>query len=173
VNAVATLAQMMTTSPLTVQMRSSARDALALADRSGVHHVLVIDGSELVGVACVCDLATALDPDAVTRHMQPPPAPLAIDDRPERVADLMQLSGASCFPIVDPEGRLAGVVTRSDLRRTGYLASERGVDVCAACGTSHHLKPRCREEPVFCSDCIEQVKSSGVREMYFTLGGGD
>ncbi len=168
-----TLGQLMTTSPVTVQARSSARAAYALADRHGVHHVLVIDGSELVGVACVCDLAGALDRDAVTRHMQAPPAPLAVDDLPERVADLMKLSGASCFPIVDPEGHLAGVVTRSDLRRTGYLASERGVDVCAACGTSHHLKPRCCEEPVFCSDCIEQVQSSGVRQMYFTLGGGD
>jgi signal-transduction protein with cAMP-binding, CBS, and nucleotidyltransferase domain len=168
-----TLGQLMGKTPLIVDARSSARTANQLADRRGVHHVLVTQGSTLVGVACVCDLATALDQETVSHHMKGPPVALNIDDSPDQVARLMQSSGASCFPVADADGRLSGVVTRKDLRRTGYLPNERGVDVCAACGTGHHLSPRCREEPVFCAECLEQVQSSGVRQMYFTLGGGD
>jgi Mg/Co/Ni transporter MgtE len=168
-----TLGQLMCTSPLVVDVHTSARLANHLANERPVHHVLILQGSEVVGVTCVCDLANALDGEEVCSHMHRPPTPLSIDDSPDRVAHLMQLSGASCLPVVDRNGRLSGVVTRSDLRRTGYLANERGVDVCAACGTAHHLAPRCREEIVFCADCLAQVQSTGVPTMYFTLGGGD
>ncbi len=169
----ATLSQLMGKTPLIVDACCRAQVANELADRRGVHHVLVTQESTLVGVACVCDLASALDQEPVSHYMKGPPVALNIDDSPDEVALLMQSSGASCLPVADSGGRLSGVVTRRDLRRTGYLPNERGVDVCAACGTGHHLSPRCREEPVFCAECLEQVQSSGVRQMYFTLGGGD
>ena len=169
----ATLGQLMGKAPLTVEACSSARDAHALANRRGVHHVLVTQNSTLVGLACVCDLANAVDRETVSHHMKSPPIALNVDDSPDEVAHLMQSSGASCFPVADADGRLSGVVTRRDLRQTGYLPNERGVDVCAACGSAHHLSPRCCEEQVFCAECLEQVQSSGVRRMYFTLGGGD
>jgi CBS domain-containing protein len=168
-----TLGELMSTSPLAVDVHTSARLANHLANQRPVHHVLILEGSRVVGLTCVCDLANALDGDEVSSLMHDPPSPLTIDDSPDRVAHLMQTSGASCLPVVDGNGRLSGVVTRSDLRRTGYLTNERGVDVCAACGTSHHLVPRCRVETVFCADCLAQVHSSGVPKMYFTLGGGD
>jgi CBS domain-containing protein len=168
-----TLGQLMGKSPLTVEACSSAQDANDLANRRGVHHVLVTQGPTLVGLACVCDLANALDRETVSHHMKGPPVALNVDDSPHEAARLMQSSGESCFPVADAQGRLSGVVTRSDLRESGYLPNERGVDVCAACGTAHHLSPRCCEEPVFCSECLEQVDRSGVRQMYFTLGGGD
>lgn len=151
----------------------SARGANELANDRGVHHVLVTRGSALVGLACVCDLGCALDGETVSEHMKGLPVALNIDDSPDDVAQLMKSSGASCFPVADAQGRLSGVVTRSDLRHSGYLPNERGVDVCAACGSAHHLTPRCGEEPVFCADCLEQVRSVGVPTMYFTLGGGD
>jgi len=167
------LSQLMGRTPLTVEARTSARVAHELANRRGVHHVLVTQGSTLVGVACVCDLTSALDHETVSHHMKGPPVALNIEDSPDEVAQMMKSSGASCFPVADAEGRLSGVVTRRDLRRSGFLPNERGVDICAACGTGHHLSPRCCEEPVFCAECLEQVQSSGVRQMYFTLGGGD
>jgi CBS domain-containing protein len=173
VNEMPTLGQLMGTRPLTVEAGTSARDANELANHRGVHHVLVTQGSTLVGMACICDLGSALDEETVSVHMKGPPVALNIDDSPDEVAELMTSSGASCFPVADAEGRLSGVVTRSDLRHMGYLPNERGVDVCAACGSAHHLSPRRCEEPVFCADCLEQVQSSGVRQMYFTLGGGD
>jgi hypothetical protein len=159
--------------PLTVNPLTRARVAYQLANQRGVHHVLVTQRSTLVGVACVCDLASALDHETVSHHMKAPPVALRLDDSPEEVAQMMKSSGASCFPVADADGRLSGVVTRRDLRQNGFLPNERGVDICAACGTGHHLSPRCCEEPVFCAECLEQVQSSGVRQMYFTLGGGD
>jgi CBS domain-containing protein len=168
-----TLSQLMGKTPLTVEARSGARAANDLANRRGVHHVLVTQDSTLVGVACVCDLASALDHETVSHHMKGPPIAVNTNDSPDEVAQMMKSSGASCFPVADADGRLSGIVTRRDLSRSGFLPNERGVDICAACGTAHHLSPRCCEEPVFCAECLEQVQSSGVRQMYFTLGGGD
>ena len=168
-----TLGQLMGKSPLTVEACSSAQDANDLATRHGVHHVLVTQGSTSWGSRASATSPTRSNRETVSHHMKGPPVAMNIDDSPDEAARLMQSSGESCFPVADAQGRLSGVVTRRDLRESGYLPNERGVDVCAACGSAHHLPPRCREEPVFCSECREQVDCSGVRQMYFTLGGGD
>jgi len=74
--------------------------------------------------------------------------------------------------VIGDSGELVGVVTRRDLRRTGFLPNRRGVDRCASCGETHSLEP-CTDEwlPVFCRNCSEPpTEPDGP---YLTLGGGD
>lgn len=76
------------------------------------------------------------------------------------------------MPVFAQEGHVVGVVTRRDLRRSGFLPGRRGVDCCASCGTAHSLSPFQDESvPVFCRDCLEPP-TSAIGDA-FTLGGGD
>ena len=168
-----TVSDVMSRSVVVAEAASRARDALAAANARRVHYVVVVDGTELAGLVCICELADALESDTVRPHMSAPPALIATGDSAEEAARLMEFSGAGCFPVVDEGGVLRGVLTRHDLRNTGFLPNERGIDRCASCGAGHHLVPHCSEEPAFCVECLDQVRHSGVREMYYTLGGGD
>jgi predicted transcriptional regulator len=168
------VSEIMSRTPLVVRKTSSAAEARVLSDHKGVHHLLVMDGPELVGILCRCDLEWALDGDSAARRIRTPVATLAGNDSTEIAARVMLERGLGCLPVLDALGTVRGVVTRSDLRHAGALPGERGVDCCAACGAGHCLSPvTCPDTPVFCCDCLDQVREKGVRELYLTLGGGD
>jgi CBS domain-containing protein len=164
----------MSRAAVVVDAASSASDARALADERKVHHVLVIDGEIIVGVLSRCDLDWAFDTDPVTRCMKVPVALIQPDNGLELAVELLRSQRVGCLPVVDILGRLLGVVTRGDLRRAGTLAGERGIDCCASCGASHCLfSADGPDTPAFCCGCLDHVRERGVRELYFTLGGGD
>lgn len=54
--------------------------------------------------------------------MSTPTHTVAIDDTLEHVQSRMHDTGVSCLAVVDPDGGLAGVVSRSDLLRVGARA---------------------------------------------------
>jgi CBS domain-containing protein len=169
-----TVAELMSNAPVIVDARDAAEAAMRVADRRGVHHLLVVDESALVGVVCQCDLADAMPGALVTRHMRSPVIWTSATDTLEQAAEIMLQCGVGCLPVLDErEGRLAGVLTRRDLRSAGILPGERGVDLCASCGSSHRLQaPDFPDLPVFCFECLEQSPPSrGRGAWYFTLGG--
>jgi predicted transcriptional regulator len=168
------VADLMSRDAVVVRSADHAGFARGLAAEHGVHHLLVVDGHELVGITCLCDLDWAFEDDSVARRMRTSLGSARPRDSIAHAASAMIESGLACLPVLGDSGELVGVLTRSDLRRRGVLPGERGVDSCAACGAEHcSLAANCPDAPVFCLDCLDQVRGKGVRELYFTLGGGD
>ena len=148
----------------------TSEGALEALERESVHHALVTRGDDLEGVVCRCDLERARPNDPVAHFMRKDY--LFVDDQTaaREAAAMMQRWGIGFLPVIAASGELAGVVTRRDLRRTGFLPDRWGVDRCAACGESHSLEPRCDDLiPVFCRDCSAPPPGG----LYVTLGGGD
>lgn len=163
----------MTTWPVVVGLDDSVEDAMALAEAWGVHHLMVTAEMSLVGVICQCDLAEAGDTAPVSERMQSPFVFVTPDASIDDAAETMVNCGVGCLPVLDDLGRLAGVVTRRDLREAGALPGSPGFDVCASCGGAHNLRvPSRGGAVVFCADCMAR---SNPRDEYSvtTLGGSD
>jgi len=113
------VAEVMTTDVKTVSSRTSAADAWELMRRQGIHHLVVTDGSQVIGVLSdrdaggrsggklraesrVCDLMT----DAVVT--------VGPTDTIRRVANLMRGRTIGCVPVLDG-GKLKGILTVSDV----------------------------------------------------------
>ena len=141
-----------------VEAGAPAAEARALAEDSRVHHLIVVRDGEFVGVTCLCDLAHAKQRDSVERCTRAPAVCVGEKDSAEKAAALMRECGVGCLPVVSDDGVLRGIVTRRDLRRNGTLPGELGVDRCAHCGTTHHLRPsNGSSEPVLCFSCAVEV----------------
>ena len=150
--------QLMSVFPICVDARAPAEDALASAELFGVHHLMALDGGEIAGVVCRCDLAHAGSLDSVANSMRAPAVTIAPDDGVDFAADLMLRRGVGCLPVVDDAGVLRGVVTRRDLRAAGILPDRRGGDRCSECGTSRPLiESRCPDAEFLCVDCLGEV----------------
>ena len=150
----------------------TVEEALERLDREAVHHALVTRDDDLEGVVCRCDLERVSARTHVSACMKRDY--LFVDDATtaKEAAEMMQRWGIGFLPVIGESGELSGVVTRRDLRRTGFLPNRRGVDRCASCGEAHSLAP-CTDDwvPVFCRNCAEAPTSP--EGMYLTLGGGD
>ncbi len=166
--------EVMSRFPVLIGAHETADAALRIAEQHRVHHLLVVDAADLTGVVCQCDLADAMPGTRVSALMRSPVIWTSETDSLEQAADTMIQCGVGCLPVLDEQHRwLSGVLTRRDLRRAGALPGERGVDLCASCGTSHRLRaPDFPNLPVFCFSCLDQAPpSSGRKAIYFTLGG--
>ena len=157
-----------------VRLRSSLRveDAIERLEREAVHHALVTRGDDLEGVVCVCDLERYRAKTRVAECMKKDYVFVDEATTAREAAELMQRWGIGFLPVIGDTAEIVGVVTRRDLRRTGFLPNRRGVDRCASCGETHSLEP-CTNDwvPIFCKKCTERPDSPGG--MYMTLGGGD
>ncbi len=151
---------------------STAEDALERLEREAVHHALVTHAGDMQGVVCRCDLERVPARTRVRDCMKKDYVFVDEDATAREAAEMMQRWGIGFLPVISDNGELIGVVTRRDLRRTGFLPNRRGVDRCAACGETHSLPP-CTDEwvPIFCRKCSEAPKSQDG--MYLTLGGFD
>ena len=160
------ISEVMSVFPVTVEADGPAREALATAELHGIHHLVVVDGSELVGVVCRCNLEPAGPFDAVARCMRSP-AVTVLDARPvEDAARMLTDLGIGCLPVLNDEGALLGIVTRRDLRHAGALPDLPGVDRCARCGTGHHLRPpRCPDDQVVCFHCDNELSLRPVSQV--------
>ena len=149
----------------------TAEEAMERLEREAVHHALVTHDDDMEGVVCLCDLERVPSRTRVAACMKKDYVFVDEDTTAREAADMMQRWGIGFLPVISESGDLIGVVTRRDLRRTGFLPNRRGVDRCASCGETHSLAP-CTDEwiPVFCKKCSEPPVP---RDMYLTLGGGD
>jgi CBS domain-containing protein len=150
----------------------TAEEALERLEREAVHHALVTRDDDMEGVVCRCDLERVPSRTHVSACMKKDY--VFVDDATtaKEAADMMQRWGIGFLPVIGESGEISGVVTRRDLRRTGFLPNRRGVDRCASCGETHSLEP-CTDDwvPIFCRKCAEPPTSPGG--FYATLGGGD
>lgn len=94
--------------------------ARALAHQRGVHHLLVTDGKELLGVLGRHELAGAPESDLVTDWMSVPVFTIAHDATLGEAALTMSEAGVSCLPVRKGEA-IVGIVSRSDLESLGLL----------------------------------------------------
>ena len=170
--AVTRVVDAMTLDPVTCPSGSSVDAALSRAQAHKLHHFPVVGPEgELVGLVCVCNLQRAKPKDLVSSCMSSPVYTIAGHAPLEDAADLMREHGVGCLAVVSPGGHLMGVVTRRDLRQAGVLSRERGLDACAACGSTHGLMSATeRDAPVFCGECLER-RGGEILEFYDTLGG--
>jgi signal-transduction protein with cAMP-binding, CBS, and nucleotidyltransferase domain len=156
---------LMSARPVAVDGNLEAHAAAQVARRRGVHHLLVVHQGELVGIVCLCDLENAPAFDHVDGIGRSSIVFINSSATAEAGAQVMRDSGVGCLPVIDSTGAVVGIVTRRDLRDAGLLPAERGVDLCATCGTGHHLHSRPNSEPpVFCASCLEVTPGA-------TLGG--
>lgn len=161
--------EVMANGPLvTVPPRAQVSEALRLINEHEVSHLLVMRGERLLGITCICDLDCARGDQSVGACMQPPLviAPEASVDEAGRA---MVEHGVSCLPVVALNGHVQGIVTASDLRRTGELPKIPGR--CAACGSDDHVRALHGHQALgFCIECMRRAKPPTWAD---DLGGGD
>jgi predicted transcriptional regulator len=157
----------------TIPVAARAEEVERYAREQGVHHLLVVDDGEALGVVCLCDTSRVDPKTPVGQCMHSPFVFICTDWSADEALRLMSDCRIGFLPVLDQDGQVRGVLSRGDLRRAGLLPDEPGVDRCAACGTSHDLiHPNTSGGMTFCASCLDQVSSS-LDEMYYTLGGGD
>lgn len=137
-----------------------------LAAERGVEHVLVVRGTELVGVLCSCDLwASTRSP--VHLVMSSPPITIDSQATVAEAAARMLATGVGCLPVVHA-GRVVGLVTRGDLARLDLY--DLAANTCASCGGHHHVRRPAGYATAFCAVCLD---SAAPGPGYDELGWGD
>lgn len=111
---------------LTVEVRESLWDAWQLLFVSGLRHLVVLnDDGSAVGV--ISDRNILADIPATAEHLskravaevmaQVPLVFVAPSDSPTHAAEVMTANMVEAVPVLDADGRLAGIVTESDIVR--------------------------------------------------------
>jgi acetoin utilization protein AcuB len=113
------LGEIMTTSVKTVSPADSAEDAFQLMKLRRIHHLVVMEGKEVVGVVSDRDLggargATVRRSRAVGDLMTREVAIGAPHMTERQAANLLRGRSIGCLPVLD-DGRLVGIVTITDL----------------------------------------------------------
>jgi len=116
------LKDLMTPRVLTVPLGEPASDAFVLMRDAGVRHAVVILGTTVVGVVSDRDLggpngATLRRHRTVQDLMRAEPILATPDMTVAEAVHLVRAEHIGCLPIV-ADGRLVGIVTRTDLLRT-------------------------------------------------------
>ncbi len=111
--------EIMSTEVKTIQPDEPAWLALEKMRSEGIHHLVVMDGRSVVGVASTRDLAEARTGEAwkglrVSELMAHAPVCVKPDLPVKRAANLLRGRSIGCLPVVDG-GKLVGIVTVSDL----------------------------------------------------------
>ena len=151
------VAQVMTRSLVTVPPDMRVADAAWTCEDEQIHHLLVLDQGDLVGVTCLYDLREADPEGTVADCMTTPVACISADASLQAALDIMHLRGIGALPIV-AGGRLLGIITRGDLRKAGIPAEEVAKLVCDACGSHHHVQMHPRMENVaICHECFDRA----------------
>ena len=106
----------------TLRPTASVRDAARVMAQRGIGAVMVTDGDKLVGIFTERDLAkkviaAEVDPDKVTlaQVMTPDPDTIRGDGTCNEALRMMRDHKYRHLPVVDPAGRLIGMVSVRDL----------------------------------------------------------
>jgi acetoin utilization protein AcuB len=129
-----TVKEWMSGDPVSVAPDASALEALGRMQEHGIRHLPVVDGARhVIGVLSIDDLRAALPFDVSLRNpangaqaesarewcvgdiMTHAPVTLQETDPLAQAAELMAERRIGCLPIVDEEGRLAAILSETDL----------------------------------------------------------
>lgn len=130
--------ELMSWALLTAPTTMSCKEARALARARAVHHIPILDGGVMVGIACTCDLTDAGDQEPVGRHMRSPVATITANASSLEALATMKRQDVGALPVLY-HGFLIGIVTAGDLVRA-HVLEEHLRPVCAACGAHHHVR---------------------------------
>jgi hypothetical protein len=137
-----------------VSPEATCAEAELIALAAGVRHMLVVAHGALHGVISLRDLAARAH-DPVKRHMRHDVFVLRSDATLGEAAAGMAALRLGCLPVLDIHDVVAGLITRSDLRRAGAPPAILGERFCAGCGATHGVRPDPRDGEEYCQHCIE------------------
>jgi acetoin utilization protein AcuB len=140
------LHEIMSTPVEMVDADTAARDAWERMRQRRIHHLIVSDQDEIVGVISSRDLGgrhgkTVRDVATVRELMSAAPVVGAADMQVKQAANLMRGRSIGCLPVVNARGALVGIVTVFDLLEALGRAQERPV-VQGKRWTLKHRGPR-------------------------------
>jgi acetoin utilization protein AcuB len=172
-NSTPTAAEVMHRTLISVGPGASALEARRACRSEHTAHVLVMEGDDLVGTLCTCDLWTAHPQDRISWLMSNHVITVDPVTSVEAIAKLMRHTGVGFLPVAE-KGIVRGVVTRGDLARIGVPLELTG-PVCAACGSHHHVRPSIGSaESRLCCECADRSHPpSKIERELVDLGCGD
>jgi CBS domain-containing protein len=120
-----TISDLMTSDVVTVAPTASIEQAAATMRRHNIHHLVVMQGANLLGVVSARDIkrrrSAGTVADVMSRHV----LKVAPSATVGRVAQLMRGRAIGCLVVLE-RGRLAGIITAADLLTVlGRLARRR------------------------------------------------
>jgi CBS domain-containing protein len=124
-----TIASLAPRSPIVVASSTPVREVLRLLVKQRIGCVFIVDQGKLVGVFSERDALLRLNTQAsefqdqpISKFMTPNPQSLKADARIVFAVHQMDLGGYRHLPILDPQGRLDGVISVRDILR--YLTEK-------------------------------------------------
>ena len=116
------VADVMTKAPMSMLPHQSFAEVVAMMANRSFHHMLVVDEDErLHGVISDRDVLRALSrtPDWSKKSVAEIMSPDAVTTTPESAIStalsLMLEKRINCLPVIGPDGRVAGILTSTDL----------------------------------------------------------
>lgn len=126
-----TITDVMTSHVVTVDLDARLKDIQTLFENRGIHHVLVVDEGELLGVISDRDVLSALSPFVNTASeqlrdlntlkrrahqvMSRDPVTVTRETDIHEAAALLLEHDISCLPVLSEDAQLEGIVTWRDL----------------------------------------------------------
>jgi acetoin utilization protein AcuB len=117
----ALVSEAMSRAVVTVPADTRVSDAAEVVRRTGAEHLLVLDGENVVGVLCTCDLDGAAPEELVCDRMSLPVMTVRPDAALEEAAMTMRECEVGCLPVCCG-GLLLGIVGDAELEAAGVPA---------------------------------------------------
>jgi CBS-domain-containing membrane protein len=150
-----------------IEPERSCAEAVTRAHAAGVHHLVVASHGRLEGMVSLRDIC-ALDvaDQPIKHHMHREVFALRSDATLGEAAAAMAALGVGSLPVLESDGVVAGLLTRSDLRSAGVTDSILGARRCASCGETHGVRLDPRDGAEYCLVCEERFEEfCGPSEM--------
>jgi CBS domain-containing protein len=123
------LGLLMTADPKTISPDSSIKEAATLMIQHDIRRLPVVEDHRLLGLISVADCVTAIAQMKIKHEIQDLCSPtFAIwEETPlPLVARIMEISGFEAIPILDADGKIAGIISERDLIRSSSI--EDGIE---------------------------------------------
>ncbi len=125
--------EIMTKNVITVDMDATLETIRNIFARHNIHHVVIVDGNQIMGVISDRDILATLSPfiDSLIEEkrdistlekkahqiMTRRPISIAFDQSIAVAAEIILENKISCLPVIDASSQLSGIITWRDLLR--------------------------------------------------------
>lgn len=121
----------MTSPVMTIDQNKPAVQANELMWRHQMHHLVVTHNDQIVGILSDTDLggehATEIPDNLLVKNaMSSPITTITTTATVDKAVNLMTGNGFRSLPVLDEEGNLVGIVTKTDLERLGKRGKAQG-----------------------------------------------